>query len=200
MKYFYLYRVTNLINEKVYIGQSVNPQARWRRHKSDAKLGKDKKHFANAIRKYGVHNFVFEVIVQAKTLEDIDQAEIDCIKQYRSSDKNYGYNIALGGNGKRIVSAQTRKKIALFMTGRKITEETRKRRSQSMFGKNVGIKNGMFGVTSENASCAKLTLVQANDIRSEYSTGKISMAKLAKKYNVSKKTILNIIHNRIYNN
>jgi hypothetical protein len=50
------------------------------------------------------------VIAQAKTLEDIDQTEIDCIKQYKSSDKKYGYNIALGGNGKRIVSERTRKK------------------------------------------------------------------------------------------
>lgn len=200
MKYFYLYKITNLINGKVYIGQSVNPQARWRRHKSDAKLGKNKKHLANAIRKYGARNFAFEVIAQSKTLEGIDQAEIDCIQQHKSSDKKYGYNIALGGNGKRIVSEETKKKIAQFMTGRKPSEETKRRRSQSMMGKNAGEKNGMFGTASEDASCAKLILAQANEIRKEYSAGGTSSPKLAKKYGVSKKTILNILHDKIYKN
>jgi group I intron endonuclease len=187
-----------MINGKVYIGQSINPQARWRRHKSDARLGKDKKHFASAIRKHGVENFTFEVIAQAKNLEDIDQAEIDCIAQYKSSDKNYGYNIALGGNGKRIMSEETKRKIAKLMTGRKPSEENLKRRSKSMIGKNAGEKNGMFGVASENASCAKLLLVQAIEIRKEYALGNTSSPKLAKKYNVSKRTILNILHDKIY--
>ena len=182
----------------MYIGQSVSPAARWRRHKSDAKLGKNKLHLSRAMRKHGIQNFVFEVIAQAKTLEDIDQLEVDGIKQYKSSDKNYGYNIALGGNGKRIVSEQTRKKIAQFMTGRKPSEENRKRRSQSMMGKNAGKNNGMFGVASENASCAKLKLTQAIEIRKEYLAGGISSIKLAKKYGVSKRTIFNILHHRIY--
>lgn len=200
MKNFYLYRITNLINGKVYIGQSVNPQRRWSRHKSDAKLSINKKHLTNAIKKYGVHNFICEVIAQAKTLEDIDQVEIDSIKQYRSSDKNYGYNISLGGNGKRIVSEQTRKKISQFMTGRKPSEETKIRRSKSMIGKNVGEKNGMFGMASENTSCAKLTVTKAIQIRKEYFIESISSLKLAIKYDVSKKTILNIIHNKTYKN
>ena len=198
MKYFYLYKITNIVDGKIYIGQSVNPQARWRCHKSDAKLGKNKKHFARAIRKYGAHNFTFEVIAQAKTLEDIDWAEIECIKQHKSFDKAYGYNIALGGNGKRIISEETKKKIAKFMTGRKPSEETLRRRSQSMIGKNAGEKNGMFGIASEDASCAKLTLIKANEIRKEYLVGGTSSLKLAKKYDVSKKTILNILHDKIY--
>ena len=120
------------------------------------------------------------------------------IEQYKSFDKNYGYNIALGGNGKRIVSERTKKKkkIAQFMTGRIPSEETRKRRS--MIGKNVGEKNGMFGVTSEHASCAKLTFAQANEMRKEYLAGGTSSLKLAKKYGVSKRTVLNILHDKIY--
>ena len=198
MKYFYVYKITNLINNKIYIGQSINPQNRWNRHKSDAKLGKNKKHFANSIRKYGVQNFIFEVIAQARFLEDIDKVEIDCIKQYKSSDPKFGYNISLGGNGKRIMSDQTKKKISKFRTGKKATEETKSRMSQSMIGKNSGDKNGMFGVLSENASCAKLTFIKAFEIRKEYFIDGISSLKLAKKYSVSKKTILNIIHNKIY--
>lgn len=69
-----------------------------------------------------------------------------------------------------------------------------------MIGKNAGEKNGMFGTASEDASCAKLTLIQANEIRKEYLAGGTSSPKLAKKYGVSKKTILNILHNKSYNN
>lgn len=192
---FYLYKITNVFDGKIYIGQSVNPNGRWRRHKSDAKLGKSKSHLSRAIQKYGVQNFTFEVIVQAKTLEDIDEAEIICIKQYNSSNQNYGYNIALGGNGKRIISEQTKRKISKFRTGKKASEETKNRMSQSMVGKNAGEKNGMFG---KKSSHAKLTIEQAFEIRREYEIGDISILKLAIKYSVSKKTILNIVHNRIY--
>jgi DNA invertase Pin-like site-specific DNA recombinase len=59
-------------------------------------------------------------------------------------------------------------------------------------------KNGMFGIASEDNPCAKLILKQAIEIREEYKTGLISTSKLSKKYNVSKKTILNILHNKIY--
>jgi hypothetical protein len=56
----------------------------------------------------------------------------------------------------------------------------------------------MFGLSSEDTSCAKLTLSQANDIRREYFAGGISSIKLAVKYGVSKKTVWNILHNKIY--
>lgn len=141
---------------------------------------------------------MFEVIAQAKTIDAIDQAEIDCISQHNSSDKKYGYNIALGGNGKRIVSEETKKKISKLMMGRKPSEETLRKRSLSMLGKNKGDENGMFGTPSENTTCAKLTLLQALEIKREYSTGDISSIKLARKYGVSKKTIWNILHDKIY--
>jgi group I intron endonuclease len=187
-----------LINNKVYIGQSVSPRNRWNRHKSDAKLGKGKSHLSFAIRKYGIENFLHEILLEVYSLEEIDQAEIDHIKKYNSSDKNYGYNISLGGNGKRIVSEQTRIKIAQARLGKVATEETKSRMSQSMIGKNRSEENGMFGTLSEDTSLAKLTLLQAINIRQEYVVGIISMDDLAIKYNVSKKTILNIIHNRTY--
>jgi hypothetical protein len=55
----------------------------------------------------------------------------------------------------------------------------------------IGENNGMFGTSSEKASCAKLTQIQADEIRKRYSEEKISSIQLAKEYNVSKKTILN---------
>jgi hypothetical protein len=59
----------------------------------------------------------------------------------------------------------------------------------------LDLKNGMFGKRSKNA---KLTFEQAVEIRSEYSLGTISLLELADKYSVSKKTILNIVKNKVY--
>lgn len=241
--YFYLYKITNKVNGKVYIGQTINPKARWLRHKSDARSNKSVKyahHLYCAIRKYGVENFVFEVITKITSLEEADQIEIAFIKQYKSDNSNFGYNISPGGSGKRFVSSETRmklskaakgrqsflgkhhseetkeilrfasignkyclgkitseetkRKLSLLNTGKKASEETKKKMSMSMLGKNAGVCNGMYGKRPEHA---KLTLQQAMEIRKEYLVIK-SMSKLAAKYGVSKKTILNIIHNRIY--
>lgn len=195
--YFYLYKITNNVNGKIYIGQTINPKARWSRHKADAKsLEKIKRnrHLCCAIRKYGIEYFIFEIIAQAKSLEDIDLSEITCIQQYNSSDRYFGYNISLGGNGKRIMSESTKKKLSLLNIGKKASEETKNKMSSSMLGKNAGIRNGMYGSKSKHA---KLTLQQAKEIRILYPTIK-SMTKLSIMFDVSKKTILNIIHGKIY--
>lgn len=191
--YFYLYKITNKLNNKVYIGQTINPNARWSRHKSKEKT-KRNHHLYCAIRKYGVDNFFFEIIAQAKSLEDIDEAEIISIKQNNSFDRNFGYNISHGGNGKRIISESTKKKLSLLNIGKKASDETKKKMSNSMLGKNVGRSNGMYGKRSGRA---KLMLQQVKQIRLLYPQVK-SMNKLAKIFNVSKKTILNIVHGRIY--
>lgn len=60
---------------------------------------------------------------------------------------------------------------------------------------NACAQNEMYG---KRGAQVKITLAQANEIRQEYSLGKISMIKLARKYNLSKRAILNIIHNRSY--
>jgi hypothetical protein len=194
------------------------------------------------MRKYGIDNFVFEVVVQTKFHKEIDGLEVLIIDQYRSTDKNIGYNTSPGGQTNKLVSLETRKKMSMaamgrevwnknkpcseqtkkllsqsnkgnkfrlgvktseqtklllsqINTGKKVTDETKRKMSQSMLGKNIGEKNGMFGKSSVHA---KLTQEQVSDIRTEYSTNKTAMLKLAHKYNVSKKTIFNIIHGAIY--
>lgn len=241
---WYIYKIINIKNNKVYIGQSIDPKTRWSRHKSDSKnkLKARNKHLSSAILKYGVESFEFEIIAQCRSLEESDDTEIACIAQYRSIDRKFGYNSSPGGQGKRPMSEEIKKKLSKALkgrpshmkgkthseetkkklsiankgnkfrlgvtvsddtkallskinTGKTASEETRKKMSESMIGKNAGSKNGMFGKRSAHA---KLTVEQARSIRSEYSSGGISMAKLGKKYAVSKKTILNIIHERIY--
>lgn len=80
------------MNNKVYIGFSANPQARWRNHKRDAEKGRGYA-FAAAIRKYGWEHFQFEVIYSGTDKRKIlDEIEPFLIEQYGSAVPN-GYNI-----------------------------------------------------------------------------------------------------------
>ena len=87
-----IYKVTNKINGKVYIGQSVDIGRRWREHMT----AKDDIYFHKAIQKYGVENFEWEVIEQCKK-KDLDEREIYWIEYYDSYNK--GYNCTKGGGG-----------------------------------------------------------------------------------------------------
>lgn len=87
-----IYKITNIINNKVYIGQSNNPQKRWKEH---IRLGKNNKNskLYSAINKYGVNNFIFEIIEE--NIKNYNEREKYWIKYYNSI-KN-GYNICIGG-------------------------------------------------------------------------------------------------------
>ena len=87
-----IYKVTNKINGKVYIGQSVDIGRRWRTHMT----AKDDIYFHKAIQKYGVENFEWEVIEKCKK-KDLDERESYWIEYYDSFNK--GYNCTKGGDG-----------------------------------------------------------------------------------------------------
>ena len=95
-----VYRVTNTVNGKVYIGKWSHPTVdhRWRLHKSAAKSGSPY-YFHRAIRKYGADTFKVEVIDWAKTAEELSQMEMSYIALYQSNDPKRGYNMTLGGDG-----------------------------------------------------------------------------------------------------
>jgi len=90
----YIYRITNLVNNKVYIGQTTkNPERRWKEHKTSAK--KDTRWLYQAIRKYGIQCFEFQVICEALEHKYLDELEILLIKEYNSFET--GYNMTEGG-------------------------------------------------------------------------------------------------------
>lgn len=113
----YLYKITNLINNKIYIGQTISPDKRWYAHRKAA--ANPRQPIAFAIKKYGAHNFEYEVIACALTQEDSNESEILLIKQYNSYST--GYNATEGGKGMlgRKVSNATREKISAANKGKK---------------------------------------------------------------------------------
>lgn len=90
-----IYKITDIINNKIYIGQSSNPQHRWIAHKSHARTGEGIGTSAlyDAIRAHGEENFIFEII---GWYEDYNEKEKYYIKLYNSVVPN-GYNLTEGG-------------------------------------------------------------------------------------------------------
>ncbi len=148
-----VYKHTNLKNGKVYIGvTSQKPSRRWHggHGYSDQPL------FWNAIQKYGWENFNHEILAKNLSQDDAFRMEQELIKEYRSTDREYGYNISGGGvdssrftlpyreslsraNRQRPpMSMETREKIAKARTGTKMppcSEKTRRKLSESLTGR-----------------------------------------------------------------
>lgn len=109
-----IYKYTNKINGKVYIGQTIHEINRINNHK----CSKNKDYFHNAIRKYGWNSFEYKVLfrINCSNKQDLFNTlnikEIIAIKYFNSSNKKYGYNSTIGGlNGSAHVSNKTKDKL-----------------------------------------------------------------------------------------
>lgn len=92
----YIYKITNKINNKVYIGQTINDiETRWKRHCNDALTNRIDTKFSRAIRKYGPDNFIVEQLDSATSKKELDEKEKYWIKEYNSTI--LGYNCTDGG-------------------------------------------------------------------------------------------------------
>lgn len=94
-----IYKITNNINGKCYIGQSRDIQKRWTSHKNvpfNPNYQEYDYPLYKAIRKYGLENFSFEVLEEC-LIEELNEKENFWIDKYNSIDSDYGYNQTLLG-------------------------------------------------------------------------------------------------------
>lgn len=96
----YIYKITNLINKKPYVGKTVNTiSARWAKHKNEAFNQNSASLIHCAMRKYGIENFIIEELEKCSD-EFLNEREQYWIKTINSHFKNgYGYNMTIGGDG-----------------------------------------------------------------------------------------------------
>jgi len=167
-----IYVVTNRINGKQYVGQTVGGVLkRWTQHKSAART-KRKLHFHAAINKYGETNFGVEQVAWAFSKAYCDQLEEAWIRTLRTHEREFGYNSTFGGEGARHIP-ETKAKLSAakkgkpghkrtpeqslaagarqagekaWNWGRRASEETR----QKMSAIHSGPNNPMFGLFGEN--------------------------------------------------
>lgn len=97
-----IYKITNLLNGKVYIGQSVDVQARLRAHRTRPFINGHNEYNSvlhRAIRKYGLENFNFELLEECKQNE-LNDKECFYIECYNAMVPN-GYNVTAGGSHRK---------------------------------------------------------------------------------------------------
>lgn len=92
-----IYKITNKVNGKIYIGQTIDFERRKYEHIHDTKNRPHQMPLHYAMKKYGVENFEFSILEECDRSE-LDEKEKFYINAYKSNNKNIGYNISNGGN------------------------------------------------------------------------------------------------------
>lgn len=98
-----IYKITNKINGKVYIGQSKNPYRRFKDHLYGKNNGSNSA-IHNAIKRYGIDAFTFEILEH--DVENYNDRERYWIQYYNSTDREYGYNITPGGEDPPVIRGE----------------------------------------------------------------------------------------------
>lgn len=128
-----IYKITNLINNKIYIGQTIQTlEKRWRRHTWISSIKRDAMAISNAIKKYGKENFKIEKIDEVSNIDELNEKEIFYIKEYNSLSPK-GYNLSNGGGGFN-PTQETIEKIRKSNLGKKASPETIQKLRESHLG------------------------------------------------------------------
>jgi len=97
-----IYIIKNNINNKIYIGQSIDIHKRWANHKNELKRNKHVNiHLQRAWNKYGEENFNFNILEKCNE-ESLSEKEINYINKYKSNIDMFGYNLTAGGEKTKI--------------------------------------------------------------------------------------------------
>ena len=118
-RYGVVYKITNVINNKVYIG--VTTKTFRERYSENLAKTTHNKHLKNSIKKYGIENFVInEEFDVAYSVEELNEKEQYYIKKYDAMSPNKGYNKVSGGVIGYQYSEQTKLKMSEANTRKKI--------------------------------------------------------------------------------
>jgi len=147
-----IYKATNILNGKMYIGQTVNPKRRFAEHISrDYKKSNRRSRIGRAIKKYGKENFEFNILCWCPDKVYADMVETKLIEAHDT--RNAGYNICVGGGG-------TGSGVDHPKFGIKDSEEVRRKKSIA----HQGNKNYNYGKKMPAETVAKLSAVRKGRI------------------------------------
>lgn len=160
-KHNIVYRITNQINWKYYFGIHSTANLNDNYFGSGFKL-------KDAIKKYGKENFVKTIIADYPTRKEASDHE-KLIVTHDHVESDYCYNIKTGGDNECIMSAASRKKISIALSGNNPSEETRNKISRANKGK-----------TRSDETKQLLSQVNLGRVVSDETRLKISVAKTGK--------------------
>ena len=163
-----IYMIQNLVNGKMYIGQAVDIERRWGRHRSRLRGNNhDNEHLQSAWNKYKEDNFEFTIICECYESQ-LNTKEIDYISKLRTYDRDFGYNKTYGGDSER-PTEETREKMSKAhkgkycgenapMYGKHHSEETRRKQSEANKGENAPMYGKLGAKNPKSISVVQLTL------------------------------------------
>lgn len=128
-----IYLITNLINGKQYVGQTIHTaEVRWKRHCWASTLQHCCMPVTRAIRKYGKENFRLQTFCRCNSQDELDQREREICNQLNTWSPQ-GYNLK-AGNGRGSMAQETRDKISVAHKGKKFSASWRRNLSLSHMG------------------------------------------------------------------
>lgn len=172
-----IYKLTNLITGKIYFGQTCQKLSRrLYSHKTD----KTKSYISRAIQKYRWENFKVEVVFESINQNEIDYTERYFIAFYNTNKKEFGYNLESGGKrnntipslkerglkNKRVgipLTQEWKNNISKSNKGRVVTEDTRKKISNTL----LGHKGNFLGLSHTDTTKGKISKANTGKKRTE---------------------------------
>jgi len=179
----FIYKITNTINKKAYVGITVNadPLHRWISHKSNNRNGRGCPLLMKAFKKHGEDAFTFEVLIICFD-EDVYKYEKEYIIKYNGMSPN-GYNVAEGGkSGRNFLgkthSEETKHKISVASKKYSSRPEVRERYRQTAieFNKTHNIsdllkKSEKWKKALEEGRIGRKGSTRSDDIKAKISEG-----------------------------
>lgn len=162
-----IYCIENLTTNKKYIGQSVDVDGRWSKHKGELNHGThDNDYLQKAWNKYSENDFKFYILEYCDHSE-LDEREIYYIDFYNTLDRDWGYNLKSGGQtsgGKPTDYVRQKQSEALKQSYRNNDELRNKRRQDALQQwadpeikqKIMGENNGMYGKHHSEEVCKRI--------------------------------------------
>lgn len=205
-----IYKIVNLLNGKIYIGQSVHPDKRWWEHCAHARRKDDNYPIHLAINKYGAENFKMDIL---EWTEDYDNKEIYYIKFYNSLCPK-GYNIATGGKTISLSGEDNPRNTILNVTVQQIVKELQDNilsdreiaKKYNTTNKIVADINHGYSHKQKNITYPirirrgrqRLTEQQMLEIKDLLRNTSLSYQEIANMYNVTKSNIAQINYGRSF--
>lgn len=168
-----IYCIENIITNKRYIGQSVDIYSRWSHHRSELNNHThDNNYLQKSWDKYGEDNFKFYIIEKCLK-QELDDKEIYYINQYKTLNRDYGYNLKEGGQSGLISEESNEKRKASLRKYYSSNPEAKKQSSDAAYrqwsnpkikAKIMGENNGMYGKTHTKEAREKISQAQKGHI------------------------------------
>lgn len=206
MKIAGIYKITNLEDGKIYIGQTVNYKKRKKSHLNSLNNGSHhNEHLQRAFDKYGENYFKIELLEKCD-IKELDKRERYYIKELDACNHSKGYNMMFGGQRYRDFTNEVRRKMSEAGKGRKFTNEHKKKIGLAHAGrtisresveKSIATKKRLKVHCGERNPNALISDSVAEKIITKLSSG-FPVKTIAEQFQVSTDVVYNIMYNRTY--